>query len=75
MRVVVAGATGAIGVELTRQLVAARHDVVGITRSAAGASRLRDAGATAVVADVLDRPVAVVCEAIAATSETVYGPW
>lgn len=27
------------------------------------------------MADVLDRPVAVVCEAIAATSETVYGPW
>jgi nucleoside-diphosphate-sugar epimerase len=55
MRVLLAGASGAIGTPLTRQLVAAGHEVVGISRSQANAERLRDAGAEAVVADVLDR--------------------
>lgn len=55
MRVLVAGASGAIGTPLTRQLIAAGHQVVGITRSQVSAQRLRDAGAEVVVADVLDR--------------------
>lgn len=55
MRVLLAGASGAVGTPLTRQLIAAGHQVVGITRSRANAERLRDAGAEAVVADVLDR--------------------
>jgi nucleoside-diphosphate-sugar epimerase len=55
MRVLLAGASGAVGTPLTRQLIAAGHQVVGITRSQANAQRLRDAGAEAVVADVLDR--------------------
>jgi nucleoside-diphosphate-sugar epimerase len=55
MRVLLAGASGAVGTPLTRQLIAAGHQVVGITRSQANAERLRNAGAEAVVADVMDR--------------------
>jgi nucleoside-diphosphate-sugar epimerase len=55
MRVLFAGASGAVGTPLTRQLIAAGHQVVGISRSQANAQRLRAAGAEAVVADVLDR--------------------
>jgi nucleoside-diphosphate-sugar epimerase len=55
MRVLLAGASGAVGAPLTRQLIAAGHQVVGITRSQANAERLRTAGAQAVVADVMDR--------------------
>jgi len=55
MRVLLAGASGAVGRPLTRQLIEAGHQVVGITRSQANADRLRNAGAEAVVADVMDR--------------------
>ncbi|MEU4368873.1 NAD-dependent epimerase/dehydratase family protein [Micromonospora chersina] len=55
MRVLLAGASGAIGTPLTRQLIAAGHQVVGISRSQSNAERLRGAGAEAVVADVMDR--------------------
>ncbi|MFG3582221.1 NAD-dependent epimerase/dehydratase family protein [Micromonospora chersina] len=55
MRVLLAGASGAIGTPLTRQLLAAGHQVVGISRSRSNAERLRDAGAEAVVADVMNR--------------------
>jgi nucleoside-diphosphate-sugar epimerase len=55
MRVLLAGASGAVGTPLTRQLIAAGHQVVGITRSETNAERLWNAGAEAVVANVLDR--------------------
>src|SRR6266511_3360980 len=55
MKLLLAGASGAVGTPLTRQLIAAGHQVVGITRSQANAERLRTAGAEAVVADVVDR--------------------
>lgn len=55
MRVLLAGASGAIGTPLTRQLIAAGHQVVGISRSQSNAQRLRDVGAEAVVADVMNR--------------------
>jgi nucleoside-diphosphate-sugar epimerase len=55
MRVLLAGASGAVGTPLTRQLIAAGHQVVGITRSQANAERLRNASAEVVVADVMDR--------------------
>ena len=45
---------GAVGTS-HRQLVAAGHQVIGITRSHANAEWLRNAGAEAVVADVMDR--------------------
>ena len=46
MKVLLAGASGAVGTPLTRRLIAAGHDVVGITRSPANAERLRAGGAT-----------------------------
>jgi len=55
MRVLLAGASGAVGTPLTRQLIAAGHEVVGITRSQANAERLSAAGAEAVIADVMNR--------------------
>jgi nucleoside-diphosphate-sugar epimerase len=53
VRVFVAGASGAIGRPLVGQLIDAGHDVTGMTRSAARASDLEDAGAHAVVCDAL----------------------
>jgi nucleoside-diphosphate-sugar epimerase len=54
MKVFVAGASGAIGRPAVRQLIAAGHEVVGMTRSEERASRIREAGAEAVVCDVFD---------------------
>ena len=54
MRVLVAGASGAIGRPLSRQLVAARHEVTGITSNPANAPLLEQHGANAVVCDALD---------------------
>jgi nucleoside-diphosphate-sugar epimerase len=54
MRVFVAGATGAIGRQLVGLLVAAGHDVTGMTRSPQKIGWLREAGAQAVVCDALD---------------------
>ncbi|MFL5895755.1 MAG: NAD-dependent epimerase/dehydratase family protein [Thermoleophilaceae bacterium] len=54
MRIFIAGATGAIGRPLTRRLLEAGHEVVGMTRTERRAARLREAGAEAVVADALD---------------------
>ncbi len=49
-----AGATGAIGRPLVRQLVEAGHEVTGTTRSEERAERLREQGAQAAVLDALD---------------------
>lgn len=54
MKVLVAGATGAIGRPLISALLAARYTVVGITTSGRGVSILQSYGADGVVADVLD---------------------
>jgi len=54
MRVLLAGATGAIGRPLTARLIEAGHEVVGLTRSPDKADGLRAAGAEAVVCDVLE---------------------
>jgi nucleoside-diphosphate-sugar epimerase len=54
MNVFIAGGTGAIGVPLVRQLVAANHAVTALTRSDANAGKLRALGATPAVADALD---------------------
>jgi NAD dependent epimerase/dehydratase family len=54
MRVFLAGASGVIGVRLVSLLTAAGHDVAGMTRSAAGAERVRALGARPVVSDVFD---------------------
>ena len=54
MRVFVAGASGAIGRPLVRQLLAAGHEVTGMTRREERAEEIRGAGAAAVVCDVFD---------------------
>ncbi|MDX6714144.1 MAG: hypothetical protein QOH30_702 [Baekduia sp.] len=54
MRVLVAGATGAIGRPLVDRLVADDHEVVGTTRDEARARALREQGAEAVVLDAFD---------------------
>jgi nucleoside-diphosphate-sugar epimerase len=54
MKVFVAGASGVIGRPLVRQLVAAGHEVTGMTRSKDRAVEIREAGAAAVVCDVFD---------------------
>jgi nucleoside-diphosphate-sugar epimerase len=54
MRVFVAGATGAIGKQLVPRLVAAGHEVHGMTRSESKQAMLYELGAVPVVADVLD---------------------
>jgi nucleoside-diphosphate-sugar epimerase len=55
MRVFLAGASGAIGRPLVPRLVAAGHEVTGMTRSEESAEQIRAAGAQAVVVDVFDR--------------------
>ena len=56
MRVFVAGASGVIGRPLVAQLVAAGHEVTGMTRSRERARAIERAGATAVICDALDAP-------------------
>jgi len=54
MKVFVAGASGAIGRPLVRQLVAAGHEVTGMTRREERAEQIRATGAKAVVCDAFD---------------------
>jgi nucleoside-diphosphate-sugar epimerase len=54
MKILVAGATGALGRQLVPRLVAGGHDVTGMTRSDAKRELIRDMGAAALVADALD---------------------
>src|SRR5258708_8211226 len=55
MKVLIAGATGAIGRPLVRLLLAGGHEVVGITRTPGKSDSLTRQGARALVADVMDR--------------------
>jgi nucleoside-diphosphate-sugar epimerase len=70
MRVFVAGATGAIGKQLVPRLVAAGHEVHGMTRNASNEAMLDALGAVPVVADALDpHQVADAAEATVAAIE------
>jgi nucleoside-diphosphate-sugar epimerase len=73
MKVLVAGATGAIGTPLIEKLLSDGHAVFGMTQSSERAADLNAKGAEAVVADILDaasvsaavsriRPVAIINE-------------
>jgi nucleoside-diphosphate-sugar epimerase len=55
MKVLVIGATGAVGTPLVTQLVERGHEVVGTSRTRERAERLREVGAESAVLDVLDR--------------------
>jgi nucleoside-diphosphate-sugar epimerase len=54
MRIMVAGATGAVGRLLVPLLTDAGHHVIGLSRTPAGAERVRRQGASGVQADVFD---------------------
>ena len=54
MKVLVAGATGALGRQLVPRLVARGHEVYGMTRTQSKADAVRAMGATPLVADALD---------------------
>ena|SRR5919106_1059935 len=54
MKILVAGATGAIGKQLVPRLVAGGHEVAGMTRSDSRVDAVRSLGASPVVADALD---------------------
>jgi nucleoside-diphosphate-sugar epimerase len=55
MRVFLAGASGAIGRPLVPRLLAAGHEVTGMTRSEESAELIRASGAHAALVDVFDR--------------------
>lgn len=69
MKIFVAGATGAVGRGLVPSLVAAGHEVTGMTRTPAKAAALEHAGARPVVADALD--AGAVARAVAAAEPEV----
>jgi 2-alkyl-3-oxoalkanoate reductase len=50
MKILIAGASGAIGRPLISRLVAAGHDIVGITSSERGLKTIKENGAKGVVA-------------------------
>jgi nucleoside-diphosphate-sugar epimerase len=54
MNVFIAGGTGAVGVPLTRALIAQGHQVTASTRSAAKAAMITQLGATPAIVDALD---------------------
>ena len=55
MRIMVAGASGAVGRHLLPKLVQRGHSVAGLARSPAKTDRICKAGAEAIVVDALDR--------------------
>ncbi|GIO15221.1 dTDP-glucose 4,6-dehydratase [Cohnella xylanilytica] len=55
MKIILAGATGAVGRLLVPRLAKAGHEVIAMTRSAASLPAIREMGAQGVVADALDR--------------------
>ncbi len=63
MKVLIAGATGAIGAPLARKLIAGGHEVLGVTRTPGNVRMLTELGCRPIVADVMDRDglLAAVC--------------
>jgi nucleoside-diphosphate-sugar epimerase len=59
MRIFLAGATGVLGVRLVPRLVAAGHQVAGMTRSSDKVEQLRALGAEPVVRDAFDRDAVI----------------
>jgi nucleoside-diphosphate-sugar epimerase len=59
MRVFITGASGWIGTALTRELVAAGHEAVGLARSEASAGKIATAGGIAVRGDMHDHDLLV----------------
>src|SRR5258708_35235754 len=55
MKVLIAGASGALGTPLTRALIAGGHEVLGLARSPESMDRLTHLGAHPILANVMDR--------------------
>ncbi|WP_167474634.1 NAD-dependent epimerase/dehydratase family protein [Nocardia arthritidis] len=70
MRIFLAGATGVIGIRLVPLLIAAGHEVAGMTRSPDKAGALRAAGVEPVVVDVYD-PAALSAAVVAYAPDLV----
>ncbi|GAA5168452.1 MULTISPECIES: NAD-dependent epimerase/dehydratase family protein [Amycolatopsis] len=68
MKVFITGGTGYLGTVLVEHLVKAGHDVAGLARSDAGATRLHEAGATPVAGSLSDTAV---LEGAAAAADAV----
>ncbi|MES1987557.1 MAG: NAD(P)-dependent oxidoreductase, partial [Pseudomonadota bacterium] len=54
MKILIAGATGAVGLPLARALSTLGHQVIGMTRNGSGVDRLREIGVKVVFADAFD---------------------
>jgi 2-alkyl-3-oxoalkanoate reductase len=72
MRVLVVGASGAIGTRLIPQLADRGHEVIGSSRSPAKAGRLRALGAEPIVLDVLDAEAVRAAVAAARPGAIIY---
>jgi len=72
MKIFVAGGSGAIGVPLVRALVAAGHQVTALTRSAGKQQQLRSLGASAAVADALNRKALVAAVTAAGPTHVIH---
>lgn len=70
MRIFVTGATGFIGTALTRELIAHGHQLLGLTRSKAGAEALTAAGAEPLHGDIND--LALLKRAATETDGTIH---
>ena len=71
LKIFLAGATGLIGVRLVPLLIAAGHEVTGMTRSAEKAGLLAGLGALPVVCDAFD-PAALAAAVAAAAPDVVF---
>jgi nucleoside-diphosphate-sugar epimerase len=72
MRILVAGATGAIGKRLVPLLLEAGHQVIGTTRTEHGVQALRAQGSEGVLVDVFDRSALAVAVAVAEPEVVVH---
>ncbi|MGO9660745.1 MAG: NAD-dependent epimerase/dehydratase family protein [Acidimicrobiales bacterium] len=72
MRVMIIGATGAVGTPLVRQLREAGHEVTGTSRSQERATHLRTLGAYPIVLDALDAPAVHSTVAAARPEAIIY---
>jgi nucleoside-diphosphate-sugar epimerase len=72
MRVLVIGASGAVGIRIVSQLRDSGHQVTGSCRSPGKTARLREAGADPVVLDALDARAVRAAVAAAAPEAIIY---
>ena len=72
MRVMIIGATGAVGTPLVRQLLEAGHEVIGTSRSQDRAKHLGILGAHPIVLDALDAPAVRTSVAAAQPEAIIY---